>query len=388
MSGGSKSIADEQNRNLQDVFVEGWQTYEFLEDTSIEFNGPDFQGKVVMAMEDFELATRIVSETSMFSSNETVDEVSTESLQYMLLPYFLGKLALKRNEQDRADVLRVADIYFRDFIRRCHEYDLCDLPKQFDNNNQEEKDHTRNNSSVDPVQELVTAAMSRNNKIAQFRRKKELDEYIKKLKDIVRNQAVDDELKRDFFIKLIKKSVMESLEELDSIAMEKDIVEMRKVRIAEFGTTKLDAAAGISQWDLPQPSLMNKPQCSRESGRHPQYLSRTKPKPLQPFIITRNAAQKTVFGIGYPSLPVLTVDEFYQQRVDEGIFPDEEKAANINKLQALAAAQNPIETEEKEKVAIEEQIESDDSEYLQRMRNMDEYKDVVRRGDGNRYNRS
>lgn len=66
-----------------------------------------------MAMEDFELATRIVSQTQMFSANEIVDEISTESLQYLLLPFFLGKLALKRNEQERADVLRVADIYFR-----------------------------------------------------------------------------------------------------------------------------------------------------------------------------------------------------------------------------------------------------------------------------------
>lgn len=64
-------------------------------------------------MQQFELATTIVNEISMFSSNEIIDEMSTESLQYLLLPYFLGNLSLKRNEQDRADALRVADIYFR-----------------------------------------------------------------------------------------------------------------------------------------------------------------------------------------------------------------------------------------------------------------------------------
>lgn len=64
-------------------------------------------------MEQFELATTIVSQIGMFSANEVIDEMSTETLQYLLLPYFLGKLALKRNEQDRADALRVADIYFR-----------------------------------------------------------------------------------------------------------------------------------------------------------------------------------------------------------------------------------------------------------------------------------
>lgn len=43
MSGESNTVAEEQSRKLQDVFLEGWKTYEFLEDTSLEFNGPDFQ---------------------------------------------------------------------------------------------------------------------------------------------------------------------------------------------------------------------------------------------------------------------------------------------------------------------------------------------------------
>lgn len=64
-------------------------------------------------MEQFELATTIVSQIGMFSSNEMIDEVATESLQFLLLPYFLGKLAMQRNEQDRADALRIAEIYFR-----------------------------------------------------------------------------------------------------------------------------------------------------------------------------------------------------------------------------------------------------------------------------------
>lgn len=64
-------------------------------------------------MQQFELATTMVSQIGMFSSNEMIDEVPTESLQYLLLPYFLAKLALQRNEQDRADALRIAEIYFR-----------------------------------------------------------------------------------------------------------------------------------------------------------------------------------------------------------------------------------------------------------------------------------
>lgn len=64
-------------------------------------------------MSHLENATRIVSQTNMFSPNELIDEVSTESLQYLLLPYFLGKLSLKINGKDRLNVLEVAEIYFK-----------------------------------------------------------------------------------------------------------------------------------------------------------------------------------------------------------------------------------------------------------------------------------
>jgi len=42
---------------------------------------------------------------------------------------------------------------------------------------------------------------------------------------------------------------------------------------------------------------------------------------MRPFIITKNDVQKAVFGLGYPSIPTVTVDEFYKQRVEEGTFP-------------------------------------------------------------------
>lgn len=64
-------------------------------------------------MKHLELATTIVSQINMFSANEFIDEVPTDSLQYLLLPYFLGKLSLKCHKQDRGDVLRIAEIYFK-----------------------------------------------------------------------------------------------------------------------------------------------------------------------------------------------------------------------------------------------------------------------------------
>lgn len=376
----------EESRNLQDIFLEGWEIYEFLDETTIDTNGVEYQRKVKLGMQQFELATTIVNEISMFSSNEVIDEMSTETLQYLLLPYFLGKMSLKRNEQDRADALRVADIYFKDFIQRCQEYDLCEGPKP----NKDDKSGNQGSGCIDTQEQLVASAVARNNKIAQYKRKKELEEQVKQMKNAVKNSTVDDEIKRDFFMKFINKSIIDAVEELENVKLEKGVVEMRKQRFAEFGTTKMD------DFMLPPDNAIEPGHSHSHGHGHghshshgpPRRQAPPKPKPLQPFIITRDATQKAVFGLGYPSLPVMTVDEFYQSRVDEGVFPDEEKMASINKEKALAALEDPEIKEEEEKEEIEQQIEDDDPEYIARMRRMDEYKDVVRRGDGNRHNRS
>jgi len=41
---------------------------------------------------------------------------------------------------------------------------------------------------------------------------------------------------------------------------------------------------------------------------------------MRPFIITKDIIQKHVYGAGYPSLPTLTVEEFYEQKVKDGTF--------------------------------------------------------------------
>ena len=39
---------------------------------------------------------------------------------------------------------------------------------------------------------------------------------------------------------------------------------------------------------------------------------------MKPFILTRDAVQAQVFGAGYPSIPTMTLDEFYQKELREG----------------------------------------------------------------------
>ncbi|EDV98702.1 immunoglobulin-binding protein 1 [Drosophila grimshawi] len=363
---------DGDEKKLYDIFLSGWNLIDELETTELPFNGTEFQNKVKTAMGHFEQATVIVNQVSMFSSNELIDEVSTDSLPFMLLPYFLGKLTTKIHNQHNTEALELGEVYFKDHLKRCHEYELYDGPM----NKAEQDNKTDAAQQKSELQELKEAASNRNEKIAQFRKMKEIDEYMSRMRNIVKNKSADDEVRREFFLKYLQKSIIEAKQELDNLHMMKEMLKMRLAHKKADEDMQFSNMQGFDRGN------------GHSHGHHSHHHGESKPKPLQPFIITRNAAQKAVFGLGYPSLPIMSVDEFYQQRVDEGIFPDEQKMAKINQEKAIAAALDPNEQEDEEKAVVELQVEDDDPEYLARMRRMDEYKDVVRRGDGNRHNRS
>lgn len=100
------------------------------------------------------------------------------------------------------------------------------------------------------------------------------------------------------------------------------------------------------------------------------------------------------FWIGYTiSLSVvilfLQVQEFYDKRVAEGIFPDPNKPKTCPlTLQDSAIAGVSHSNDDKDAEQKEKLLEEDDEKYIERMRAQDEFKDDHRRGWGNRMNRS
>ncbi|VDN23936.1 unnamed protein product [Gongylonema pulchrum] len=85
-----------------------------------------------------------------------------------------------------------------------------------------------------------------------------------------------------------------------------------------------------------------------------------KPPAQLPFIITRDENQKKVFGLGYPSIPTMSVDEWYDDMVKSGRF----------------AALNPSSSENK---SASEDVDDEDKEEQERarLRKWDEYKDFI-----------
>lgn len=236
-------------------------------------------------------------------------------------------------------------------MKRCEEYGLCEEAKP-------------DSGQLVPVREqqsemerLQSMAISREAKLKAYREKKELQDQLKQMKIAMSVEHIDDDVKRDFYLALLKLCIIDARDELITCDQEKQILEHLARRSEQEGGARPK---------LPPPK-----------------------RPLKPIIITKDAVQKAVYGLGYPSLPTMSVDEFYEDRVREGIFPDAEKSKEMAKhaLQNMTEEeQNAL--EEQDDIEKEGRLEVDDEETLARARAMDDWKDTHRRGFGNRHNRS
>ncbi|NXH22183.1 IGBP1 protein, partial [Bucco capensis] len=309
---------------------------------------PAVQEKVRQGLDALQRATAMVAQLDLFSENEELEEIASADLKYLLLPALLGAMILKQVDLSRRlEHLESARAHFWRFLKLCRSYGLgkFQLPPATTSTSGEEdagSPSPRGPAAAQPS--LVTMALSRQAKIERHNQKKELENRLASLRPSVESGQADEDQIREFYSLEIQKWIMSSLEEVESIDQEMVILRSR-------GTAKLPPAA----------------------AHGPSRPGRT---PLKPFILTRNAAQAKVFGAGYPSVPTMTVDDWYEQRARQG---------------AAAAQSAPprapgINDEELQKQQQEKKEEEDDEEALQKARDWDDWKDTHPRGYGNRQN--
>lgn len=383
-------------KKLGDIFKEAFEFYLHINESSEPTNSPDFQVYAYRVTHNycpvliivpaaplqllvrkhignFEDATRLVSLGGIFSDNEAFEEIPTGDIKFLLLPFFLGQLTLKLNSMEtevRKNYVEVAEVYYKDFLKRSSEYGLTE--RFSTDTTVAAAQVAATGRSPNELEELKQMAVQRNEKLRKFKEKKELEEKINLMKVAVeREDDLDDDVLRGFYMDLIKFSILEAEEELKFLDQEKLMLDFRQRQ------TQQTQGGGSGMDDSP------------EATNHQQHPHRHQhgQKVLKPIIITRDALQKAVYGRGYPSMPTMSVEDFYHERVAAGVFPDPDKKSTVKARQDMTDDEI-AELDEQEAVVLEEAIERDDEYQRARQAAMDEFKDNVRRGDGNRYNRS
>ncbi|KAG8448175.1 hypothetical protein GDO86_015313 [Hymenochirus boettgeri] len=326
---------------LSELFGKGWRLLDEVEGSSEPSGSCEVQGKVKEGLGSLEQATRMVAQLDLFSRNEDLEEISSTDLKYLLLPALLGALTLKQvGLSKRLQHLEAARSYFLDFLKRCNDYKVSKFVLPQENTEIRPEKQEMSSMQAVPTPSLTAMAVQRQAKIERYKQKKELESKLSILQEAVRSGCADEEQIREFYFVQLQRWVCTALEEIASIDQELPMVKAREA---------IKKGAELSQ--PPRPSR----------------------PPMKPFILTRDALQTKVFGAGYPSLPTMTVDDWYEQHQKKGILPDQ------------GVSSKPTD-EEKETALRERKEEQDDTETVQRARTWDDWKDDHPRGYGNRKN--
>jgi len=344
-------MEDTNKETLDSIFDAGLALHGKVTDSVDDTSSEERQSLVKRAILMLEDATRLVSILDIFSRNENYKEIQTEHLKYFLLPVLLGDLTSMVTHIDRGETVETAQIYYIDFLQRCEDYGLSHLgsiPTLVKIKEEEETCSEERNKSLDFMNS------ERNKKMARYRQNKELEADIQGL-NLLLAQGRDLEILRQLYLKLIQKFINSSLDSVCSLVLEVSMLRhMAKVRSGQV--------------------------------QSPATEETTKPVPsLQPIVITKDKFQKCVYGLGYPSLPVLSVDEFYEKRVREGWWqpPAQSGTALQDRAKDKELEARLREQEEREK---DEEIDRDCPEARAKAVAWEEWKDDHRRGEGNRKN--
>ncbi|KAI5900437.1 TAP42-like protein [Schizophyllum commune H4-8] len=358
------------------------------------------QDLIRTSLADLQNVNARVLDLSLFSPNETLEDITTPDLVYLFVPYVIAEVlgrvkALERD--DRMRLLQQAESKLKTFIFTLEHYNI--VPED------ERKLHERGTASIpDP-------ARRRETKIKQFQKEKELKGRVEALRkrrnqraaeendtpndfDLIgsllpaatttsdqEEDAETDEILRETTLILLRLCYAKAQAELGSINQELDLLKSAPQEPSRTPADALDPRSRQRQeqdamWriDVPQGSDANGPLLDPDG------------KPLRPFTILpagaadRARLQNQVFGPGH-NLPTMTVDEYLQIEKERGKFISgggkaSESALTESEQLALDAEMDG--TAESERRAEEKRLKDE---------NWAQYTDTHARGAGNTMNR-
>jgi len=331
-------------------FNQVWKKYVSIEDLPT-----DDQQQINSCIDEVRHLMESVEQLDLYSNNEDFDEISTSDIKFLLLPALLGKLHQHRTVKDRSErpaILQSASENFTKFLRSCALYGVGS-PRQLNRfltpGGSGELPGNKVKMGADGNPDLGYLKNVRDEKIRKFREEKERKEQISELQK--HEATLDDSQLRKYWKLQILQQIHDSLEQIDSIERER--------KILTFMSS-----------DLPR---------KRENTQN-----KNKKQGFTPFMLTKDRMQAQVFGQGYPSLPTMTLDEFYDREAAQGRMgmaqPAQRQPTGARIGQPAQSQENPQNGEKPEN-----EEESDDDEKVMKQREMDEWKDEHRIGDGNRY---
>ncbi|MCJ1390701.1 hypothetical protein MMC18_003562 [Xylographa bjoerkii] len=349
--------------NIRTLFASAKDLRRQLE--SLQSTTQTYQENLQKAISTLEECRKLADKVSLFSPNETEEDIPSGDLQYLSIDYFLGDLIAKKIATDRKPLLQNAQEAYERYLGLLDTYSM--LSKS------DKKLYDRYLESRNGFTLLASSDMSirRDTKIARFQQEKDLKQKLEYLSQNSSALENDDSALRALYHAELSLYTHQTFYALDLItqefkmiasapptpppdpsALERDY-RSRTGIITDIYSTRLDAP--ISQ-------LMR-------NGNAGPILSK-EGKPLKPFLLLDNR-QRLRDGVFRPdhSLPTMTIDEY---------LAEEKRRGGIIEGGGEQSGIQPV--------VNEDDFDAADNETM-KARSWDDFKEDNPKGSGNTLNR-
>ncbi|KAG0367469.1 TAP42-like protein [Gamsiella multidivaricata] len=304
-------MSGNNDASLAQVFQRAETLFLDLQKSTLASNSDEFQTRVNESIKGFERSASMVRQLSLFSENEFMEDISTKDLRFLLTEYYLGELFLKRVSQDRLSDLTISKEHFDHFLLQCETHDILTA---------QDKKYMEQIATDAPRD----AATRRGEKIARFKREKEMRNQIEEFhKELgTTSSGYEGELSsemedkyRDFVLLHLQYAIFQTMEQLVGIQQEIPMLKQMQERKAAEGSN--DGRISSRSTDDARDVRVDDSRIWNATGP----LMDPTGRPLRPFVITnkRTEMMKGVFRPGH-SLPTMTIEEYLDQEIERGNF--------------------------------------------------------------------
>ncbi|KAI9230075.1 MAG: TAP42-like protein [Piptocephalis tieghemiana] len=364
------------NQSLSQVYVDTQEAFEAWCASPHPTISKEHQALWSQARQRLIRLSDMVDRAALFSDNESLRDLSTSTVKFLLVPAWLGKVLMDQVGEGRKQGLLLGRAQHMRFLALCHQYNLL---QDQDRHRQEAIESV----AKDALQGIPhrpgqgpDAATRRALKIAQYSKEKTTKAAIQKLEKRSRalleseqedNEEEKEEVERNLILSLVELQIQQSLGALESINEELPMIldmEKRKQEHPSSSSSSSDSTGWTDR--LEGPGGRQGP--TQWSGP----LLTPNGQPARPFIIT-SQRQEVRDGVFRPSwrLPTMTIDEYLEE---------EQRRGNI----ISGGGPESAKSEEKDENDVDDATA--DAATL-KAREWDEYKDANPTGWGNRIGR-
>ncbi|KAK4165935.1 TAP42-like protein [Cladorrhinum sp. PSN259] len=317
---------DDQPRSLKTTFADAESKRLALVSTPFSpSTSSDYADAVNAAIKDYKLCLDLMSAASLFSPNESLEDLATSSLPFLLINYHLAELLQKQpttTSGARKALLISARTLYEKFLHLLQDYSLLSptYSKLY-------ADYLSSPATFSTVSSSADPNTRRNLKISSFQQEKSLRqklEYLRQNPQYSENGG-DDELVRQVHVANIEYTAHLTFNALDSLNREMEILALAPPPNPNPSsqTAPADLRHRSQAQDKTYSDRLDGPLTLGGLGQKGGPLLSKTGKPLQPFVLT-TAAQKNrqelakgVFRPGH-NLPTMTIDEYLEEERRRG----------------------------------------------------------------------